>query len=237
MKKSDMEAHHAAYQAHSKEAHAAEQGGMYKAAIGHAKAGWPHAEGFVHYVRKVEEREPGDLRAFHLVLKYAPLLLDYRTLDDLGKFAEEHKRSQVIAALGLGDLVSAARQRMLANHRLWSYLQDKGDVVQSQLRTLLGGEQEDWRETAETWSEMGLLDRTPLPGGGTYCLSLATRMGQLIPAKCPQCGHVAEAPKAMFLEPMTCPECDAKVSFVLLARRPAVAAASSTTSQTTAKGD
>jgi endogenous inhibitor of DNA gyrase (YacG/DUF329 family) len=41
-------------------------------------------------------------------------------------------------------------------------------------------------------------------------------MGQVISAKCPACGEVAEAPKAMFLEPMTCPRCNSDQAFVFL---------------------
>jgi hypothetical protein len=42
-------------------------------------------------------------------------------------------------------------------------------------------------------------------------------MGELVRGKCPECGNVDEAPKAMFLEQVACPQCRARVVFVLLA--------------------
>jgi DNA-binding IclR family transcriptional regulator len=103
---------------------------------------------------------------------------------------------------------------MWANHRLWAYLEKHGEVRQDQLRQLLGGDQDHWRWLSESWEHMGLVSRTP--EGGSYRVRLSTRMGQVVPAKCPSCGKVSEAPKAMFLEKMTCLDCNKRVLFVLL---------------------
>ena len=68
----------------------------------------------------------------------------------------------------------------------------------------------------EAWEKMGLVERTPEPQGNSYRVALATRMGQVISAKCPSCGEIAQAPKAMFLEPTPCPHCNSAESFVFL---------------------
>jgi uncharacterized OB-fold protein len=68
---------------------------------------------------------------------------------------------------------------------------------------------------AEAWERMGLVRRTP--AGGSYRLALSTRTGQVVSGKCPACGHVADAPKAMFFEPMTCPACSINATFVITA--------------------
>jgi hypothetical protein len=91
-------------------------------------------------------------------------------------------------------------------------------VEQETLRLALGGEQERWRAVAEAWERMGLLGR--VRAGRTYTLTLSTRMGEVVRGKCPACGRVDEAPKAMFLEPLACGGCRMRVLFVLRAARP-----------------
>ena len=103
---------------------------------------------------------------------------------------------------------------MWGNHSLWDHLERHPEARQDELRTVLGGDQETWRAVAERWEKMGLLRRTP--EGGSYRLALITRMGQVVPGKCPTCGEVVEAPKSMFLEETTCPECTQSVQFTIL---------------------
>jgi uncharacterized OB-fold protein len=46
--------------------------------------------------------------------------------------------------------------------------------------------------------------------------TLATRMGEVVAGKCPSCGKIERAPKAMLIEQMKCPDCHVDVSFVLV---------------------
>ena len=214
MKKADMEAHHAEYHARMEAAQAAERSGMYRAAVEGAISAWEHIDGMMQYDRKYEDREFARVDAIQMVLKYAPLLLDLRKLDQLDELLAKYKR---IAKNTSDDLVAdldKARSRIWANHRLWSYLEAHPESRQDELRQILGGEQDYWRWVAEAWEKMGLLCRTP--ERGSYRLALTTRMGQVVPGRCPSCGHVVEAPKAMLLESSTCPECRSAVVFVIL---------------------
>lgn len=216
MKKSEMELHSRLYHEKLRSAAVAEHAGMYRAALDAAVTAWQHIDGMMQYERKYEGKEFASIPAIDLALKYAPLLLDMRRLDELEDLLSQYKRIDRHASDDIQAKVEEARARIRQNHRLWSYLERQPGASQDGLEAELGGTQSYWRSVAEVWARMGLLSRTPV--GRSYSLSLATRMGEVVPAKCPACGHVAESPKAMFLEQITCPECRSRVVFVLLAR-------------------
>lgn len=214
MKKAEMEAHHAQYRACIVAAQSAESRGMYRLAIQSAVAACEHIDGMLQYDRKYGNQEHTSLLAFDLILKYAPLLLDISKLAELATLVDDCARIQKGIDTNVGDLLAGARARLWENHRLFSHLERHPGDPQESLQQRLGGDQNHWRSVAEGWSRMGLLNR--VPAGSTYRLSLSTQTGQLVAGKCPCCGHVAEAPKGMFLEEASCPECSSRTLFVLL---------------------
>jgi hypothetical protein len=214
MKKSEMEEHHAAYHARMAAARAAEADGLYRAAVDAASAAWDYVDAMMQYERKYLDREFGSVPAIDLVLRYSPLLLDVKRLDALELLLKSRKRIERDTEADMAAKLRDARAKLWENHRLWSYLEDHPDARQDELRRVLGGDQDRWRWVAEAWERMGLVSRTP--SGGSYRLALITRTGQVVRGKCPACGYVADAPKAMFFEPMTCPACSAEATFVIL---------------------
>jgi hypothetical protein len=98
-------------------------------------------------------------------------------------------------------------------HRMWNHIEEHPETMQDGLRATLGGHQGRWRSIAEAWEKMGVLRR--IPQGGSYRLAFITRLGEVVAAKCPSCGDVLEAPKAMWLEHTECPTCHSSVSFVI----------------------
>lgn len=217
MKKAEMEAESLQYREMMSVAQAAERRGMYREALTVAISAWPYVDGMVLHERKYRDNEVANIAAIDLVLRYAPLLLDARPLNELEKLLTSYKRVLKDSFESMSERLARARAQIWENHRLWTYLEQNPGTEQDGLRQALGGEQERWRSVAESWERMGLLGRTP--AGRSYRLTLATRMGEIVRAKCPGCGHVDEAPKGMFLEQMTCPNCRARVVFVLLADR------------------
>ncbi len=215
MLKAEMEADAVEYHALMDQAEAAEAQGLYKVAVAHARAAWKCIDGLMQHQKKYGEREVQRLRALEMVLKYAPLLLDYRSLEAAEELLTTCKR----IGRTLGDtpieMLTTARARLQDNHRLWTHIEKGGEVRKGQLCDRLGGRQEDWRNVIESWTIMGLVASEP--DGQTERLSFTTRLGQVVPAKCPKCGEISEGPKSMFFERMRCPECGAKVSFVLVA--------------------
>ena len=218
MKKEEILVHQQQYQLLMDEARAAEREGLYRVAVEKALASWEHIDGMMQYERKYESKEFSSVRAIDLTLKYAPLLLDFASLDKLEGLLKDFRRIERNTSDSLADKLTSARKFMWNAHRLWDQLERNPGQRQDELRRLLGGEQEQWRGVAEAWEKMGLLQREPV--SGTYRLTLSTRMGQLVSAKCPVCGEVGEGPKAMWLEKVACPECKSKVLFVILSTNP-----------------
>jgi hypothetical protein len=218
--KAEMQEHHAKYQELMAEARSKEKAGSYRDAIKLALASWDHIDGMMQYRRRYEDVEFRTVEAIDMVLKYAPLLLDFASLDALEWLLKDRRRIEKHTSDSLADSLAEARSLMWDAHRLWDHLEFHPDARQDELREHLGGNQERWRALAAAWETMGLVER--VSEGRSYRLALCTRMGKIVPGKCPSCGAVSEAPKAMFLEDTTCPKCGDKVSFVLLAPDPTV---------------
>lgn len=209
-----MAEHQELYHARMSEARAAEREGLYRKAVESALAAWEYIDGMMQYERRYDDADFASIPAIEMILKYAPLLFDFHSLEKLGGLLKECRRIEKNTSESLGDRLVRAQERMWGNHSLWDHLERHPEARQDELRTVLGGDQETWRAVAERWEKMGLLRRTP--EGGSYRLALITRMGQVVPGKCPTCGEVVEAPKSMFLEETTCPECTQSVQFTIL---------------------
>lgn len=217
MKKADMESHHASYDALMAAARAAEAEGQYQTALRHALAACRHADGMMRYRKKMEERAFSSVSAIDLVLRYAPLLLDRDSIVAVEDILKASRRIERNTAVDEREQVAAARERLVRCHQLWHHLEWSADGWQAGLRRKLGGDQDEWRAIAHAWERMGLLRR--VPRGSSYTLHISTHLDEVIDGKCPSCGMVANAPKAMFLERSTCPGCAVRVQFVLLATR------------------
>ncbi len=217
MKKDELEHHQRQYQALMADAQAAEQAGLYRAVVEKALESWEHIDGMMQYERRYNKKEFASVPAIELTLKYAPLLLDFASLDRLESLLKDCRRIEKNTSHDLAAKLAAARALMWDAHSLWDHLERNPGLRQDELRKLLGGRQQRWSDMAETWEKMGLLRREP--EAGTYRLTLSTRLGEIVSVKCPACGNIAEAPKAMCLEETPCPECQARVLFVVLSTR------------------
>jgi len=214
MKKAEMEAHRDAYERLMNQARAAQRSGLYRKAIELALSSWDHIDGMMQYERRYSEKEFASIEAIDLVLKYAPLLFDFPSLDALEALLKERKRIERDTTEDLGANLADARALMWDAHRMWEQIEQNPGFRQDELRRTLDGEQETWRSIAEAWEKMGLLGRTP--ESGSYCLALSTRLGEIVPAKCSACGAIGRGPKAMFLEDTTCAACGTRVPFTLM---------------------
>ena len=217
MKKAEMEHHRAEYHALMSKARAAKKEGLYREAVDAAFSSWEFIDGMMQYERRYEGREFDGIEGINVVLQYAPLLLDFDSLDKLESLLKDYRRIDKNTSESLRDRLEKGRSLMRDVHRMWDHLERHPGAMQDDLTQTLGGEQEQWQSVAEDWEKMGLLRRTP--DGGSYRLALATRMGEVVPAKCSACGAVSMAPKSMLLENTTCPHCKATVSFVFIAPR------------------
>ena len=215
MTKAEMEQHWTQYQAFLTEIGEPIENGDYKTAIELSVAAWEHIDGMMQYERKYNNLETVPLCALDVVLKFAPILFDFKALDKVDTFLKGQRRIEKNADSDLSDARAKARELMWEAHRLWDHIERHTHPRQDDLRRSLGGDQDRWRSLAETWERMGLLFRSP--EGGSYRLSFCTRMDDPVLAKCPSCGAVGKTPKTRFLDNLACPKCHASVNFVFLA--------------------
>lgn len=215
MKKAELEAHRQQYYGLLDAARGAERNGLLRDALSNALAAWDYVDGMMQFERRYEDADFDTIEAIELVLKFAPLLLESKSLVALEELLKTQKRIDKNTSVSLADRLAQSREHLWINHRLWSHLAENIGVRQDTLRRSLGGDQDYWRGVCEQWERMGLIDR--LPESNSYRLTLLTRTGAVTKAKCPSCAKIVEAPKAMFFEAMSCPACSTSVSFVLLA--------------------
>ncbi len=218
MTKAETEIHREEYHALISKARCAEQEGLYREALDLALSSWDHIDGMMQYERKYDNREFVNVEGIDLVLKYAPFLFDFQSLDRLEALLKTQRRIERNTSEDLSDDLSMARTLMWETHRLWNLLEQNSEWRQDELRPALGGDQDRWRSMSETWEKMGLIRRTP--DGRSHRLALYTQMRAAILAKCPSCGAVVKAAKAKLLESVLCPNCRQRVLFVLLLRDP-----------------
>ncbi len=215
MKKSEMEAHHAEYEMLMDAARQAERDGFFRTAVELALSSCDNIDGMMQYKRKYEDAEFNSIRALDVVLSYAPLLLDYPSLDTVESLLKDNRRIERYTSENMIDKLADARALMWDAHRLWDHLESQGDALEDELCRVLEGTDDRWRLIIDAWEHIALVSR--VPERGSYRLALCTRMGKVVSAKCASCGAVTEAPKAMFLEKMTCHKCRTKALFVILA--------------------
>ena len=214
MKKAEMENHKRQYQMLMAEAQEAERTGSFREAVANALASWQYVDGMMQYERRYESKDFESILAIDLTLKYAPLLFDRSSLDQLEGLLKSFRRIEKNTSDSLRDRLAAARQLMWDGHRLWNHLERNPGSRQDGLRQLLGGDQDRWRVMVEEWESMGLIRRES--EGRSNRLTLVTRMDEKVSAKCSSCGHVVEASKSACLAGMTCPNCNVVALFVIL---------------------
>ena len=214
MTKAELQKAYDKYHARMARARRAVREGLHRQAVQEALEAWPAINGMMQYGKRYAGETFESIAAIDLVLKYVPLLLDFRQLDRLNELLKACRRIEQQTETQISEQVEEARSKMRMAHCLWDHIERNPGVLQSELRLTLGGHQQDWVNIATTWEQMGLLGRTPK--GGTYELAFRTRMGQMTSAKCPECGEVTQAPKAMLLDELACPACGRRVVFVLV---------------------
>ncbi len=214
MKKSEMEMHAAEYHRLMDIAATAERNGYFREAIHYAIQAWPYIDGMMQYERRYNEAEFYGIGAIDLVVTYAPLILGLKELEQLSELLAERKRIEKNTEENVTQKVQDARQRVYDNHKLWSYLETNPGTIQKQINKKLGGDKSRWDSVIDGWLKMGLVHRTMSDSDGQ--LFLRTRMGQVVKAKCPECGKISEAPKAIFLCETKCLDCHKDVLFVIV---------------------
>lgn len=217
MSKAQLQADQAAYDQLIAMARREEADGRFADAIAHAVSAWQHVSGMMKYERRWEEREFTSVPCIDIVLRLAPLILDWESLDRLADLLKGDRSIDRNASDDLAARLAEARGKLQDVLRLWRLVETEVGIMQSELRTRLGGEQERWRGLAEQLDRVGIIIR--VPHGGSYRLWLATLMDAMVNGRCPSCGVVVRGRKSAMLEEQSCPKCGGRVTFVIIPGR------------------
>ena len=212
MTKAELESAHREYGIMAQGAIYAEQAGIYRLVVDRAVAAWQYVDGMLQFEKRYLENDSPNIAAVELVLKYAPVLLDFATLNRLESFLSENRRVKRLVEAGADDCIAEARARMWNAHMIWSELEANPGSRAVELHARLALPTKFTTFVLSCWTTSGLVLQL-----GRGELSLSTQLGRVVPAKCSSCGKMTEAPKAMLLESVDCPECGQQASFVLLA--------------------
>ena len=218
--KVEMESHRAKYQEVMASARLALRKGQHDEAVTIAASSWMYIDGMMQFERKYENREFSNIEAIDVVLDFAPLLFHSQVLDDLESLLKSQRRIDRDASDDLAGSLANARARMWDAYRLWNHIERNDECRQDELRTALGGDQDQWRSIAEAWERFGLILR--ISDRNSYRLSIATRIDGEALAKCPSCGAMIKGSMYKLLDAIDCPKCRAKGIFVFLSRLPGV---------------
>ena len=184
--KVEMESHRAKYQEVMASARLALRKGQHDEAVTIAASSWTYIDGMMQFECKYENREFSNIEAIDVVLDFAPLLFHSQVLDDLESLLKSQRRIDRDASDDLAGSLANARARMWDAYRLWNHIERNDECRQDELRTALGGDQDQWRSIAEAWERFGLIRR--ISDRNSYRLSIATRIDGEALAKCPSCG-------------------------------------------------
>jgi len=213
-----MEAHRAEYQARLMKAQSALKEGDIEEAIQVALSSYEYIDGMMQYERRYEKREFTSVKTIDLILKHAPLLFDTQSIEKLEALLIDYRRVDKNTSKSLADQLTKAKAQMWEAYQLWDHLEGHPHTSQNELRRILGGKQDQWRYIIHAWQKMGVIHLTP--DGRDQCVSLMTRMDEVVLAKCSRCGVVAKSGKYRFLEELICPKCRKTAWFVILLRAP-----------------
>lgn len=209
MTKAEMQWHATTYRDLNVKARSAEHGGLYQNAVRLSVEAWQHMDGMLRFEKASGGRE-NDFATIGRVLTYAPLLLDPASLNSLESFLSETRRIQKNTDHDLAANLNVARVMLWKNHLLWSAIEEKGELDHGDVASLEISNHPEATTVLSAWEKMGLI----IHCDGRYLQ--CTQLGAIVPAKCPSCGKIERAPKAMLLDRISCPVCKSNVMFVFV---------------------
>jgi ribosomal protein S27AE len=176
----------------------------------------------LRHLGKAGHKSEIDAEGIHLVLKYAPLLFEHSALDRLENFLKGKRRILQAASSELAADIEEARARMWRAHAIWDQLERQEKCKLNTLRLAFSGTDEQWTTIIRTWELMGVV--ASFSTNGIAFLKLATRMDELVVARCPNCGVNARLAKSVLLSAVQCGKCRKSEMFVQISDVPSLEA-------------
>jgi len=139
MTKAELERHRDQYQLWVSKARAAAHQGSYREAVELAVSSLDSVDGMMQYERKYGDAESVNVEGIEIVLRCAPPIFHFHSLDSLESLLKAQRRIERNASGDIPGGLREARAVMWDAHRLWSHLERHPDCRQDELCGALGG--------------------------------------------------------------------------------------------------
>jgi hypothetical protein len=135
---------------------------------------------------------------------YAPLLFEHARVESLLDFV---KATRLLSQQENGylQLAEGAVCREEVARAIWNHLECQPDATQRDICAALSVPSEVVREVAETWEQLGVVERVRV--ANTYALRLRTGLDVEMEGICPACGVHGKGRKEVFFKRSTCRRC------------------------------
>lgn len=212
--KADLLSDHDIYVRHVALARDAQNQGEFINALDQAETALPHLDGAVACDRKHFGNDATRSDAVDLILQLAPFVFAIDRLDRLDQFVKKQKRNVRSTLDDFDNRLATARRLTWKAREVWALLESRGRTSEHDICIELHLHAHEWQEILRAWTQVGVLH--VIDDASRDTVSLTSSLDTSWRAKCANCGAIAKAIKAKFLEPQTCPKCHAVSWFVLV---------------------
>lgn len=215
-KKADLEADYQRYASLNQKSREAKRKGDFRAALECAVAALPHVSGMIQFTTRFEGHDdPDSVEAIDTILSLSPTVFRHHDLDEVDTLLKQKRLVERRTNENISQRICDARKDMRLAHKLYTLFERESDVTLDEIGAACDPSEASWNRIVDLWTKMGILQAAS--SDNSRRLRLTTRMGGITPAKCPLCGVMTDAPKAMLLESFTCPSCERIACFVIMA--------------------
>lgn len=210
-KKADLEVAYSRHDNLCRQAATLEAQSDYRSALQRAESGLSTLRDALTYQRRYLKVAQPPLTAADRIMRLAPPLFARRSLDALEAYCDGRAKAERAAFPGLTQQLAAARQTLALAVRLWSEMNVTPAAPiypPATDRTSAG--------ITDVWLAMGLVVRAGPAGATVY--KVVTDLWRDAVGKCSGCGCIRQAAAVQLLEPMACPSCNERRSFVITRR-------------------
>jgi hypothetical protein len=214
MTKAEMEAHWQQYSASIDRAQRALTERLFWRVLELSSESWQHIDGMLRHLQNGDGRPSSTIEGISLVLRYAPVLLDFDRLNQLEEFLSGRRR---IIKAWPGDIfhdLTHARLRMMRAHALWDRIERDSSCDGSQLEREFATAHDDFSGTISTWSALQLVRCNTI--SGNLIVTLGGWADEYATLKCPHCGGVGALHKSAIFDETQCPRCTRYTKFVYI---------------------
>lgn len=214
MNRAEMEEHWRQYMSLITDARRAEKHRLFTQVVALCRESWDHLDGMLRCERSRNETTTNRLDGVLLVLKYAPPLLDFESLDVLEQLLRAKRRIANASEANLNNALESARYAMRCAHGIWNHLERHRECSLDTLNRSFPDDSDTWRKIVAAWESMHVICRSTTTDAAS--IRFGSWADETIEAKCPHCGSRCTLPRASRFDESPCPHCTRDSTLCLL---------------------